>query len=198
MSAVALSIFKSVQGMKENQEGLGEIAKTACDLASLVMNTYKELHPSNSGSDLSQDQSSFSSDLALNSHVEELVKTFTNINNWITVVISRKLVIRLISYKSDLREIQRCQNQLRAAMDKFQLLSSITLRSSVSHIALQQDRMKKDTAGQHKLLQEIHEGLHIHQGPMRNLPTSTLMTPMSSEHLVMRTCIVLTSGGLRH
>ncbi|KAJ3973461.1 hypothetical protein EV361DRAFT_900036 [Lentinula raphanica] len=121
-----------------------------------------------------------SSDSVLNSHVEQLVETFRNIDNWITGVQSRKLVFRLISYKSDVREIQRCRNQLRDAMDKFQLLSSITVRSSVARIASQQDKMEKDTAGQHKLLREIHEGLHICRSPMTNLPTTTLTTPISN------------------
>ncbi|KAJ3718381.1 hypothetical protein C8R42DRAFT_142280 [Lentinula raphanica] len=180
MSAVALSILKSVQGAKENQAGLGELAKLACDLASSVLSTYQELHPTNPGSDTSQDQSLFSSDSVLNSHVEQLVETFRNIDDWITGVKSRKLVFRLISYKSDVREIQRCRNQLRDAMDKFQLLSSITVRSSVARIASQQDKMEKDTAGQHKLLREIHEGLHICRSPMTNLPTTTLTTPISN------------------
>ncbi|KAJ3766629.1 hypothetical protein FB446DRAFT_793922 [Lentinula raphanica] len=30
LSAVALSIFRAVQGAKDNQEGLGELAKTRC------------------------------------------------------------------------------------------------------------------------------------------------------------------------
>ncbi|KAJ3823456.1 hypothetical protein F5878DRAFT_74280 [Lentinula raphanica] len=38
LSAVALSIFKTVQGVKDNQESLGELAKTACELASSVLN----------------------------------------------------------------------------------------------------------------------------------------------------------------
>ncbi|KAJ3718386.1 hypothetical protein C8R42DRAFT_711355 [Lentinula raphanica] len=112
LSTVALSIFKAAQGAKENREALGELSKTACDFASSVLDTYRELHPSNSGSDTSQDQSSFSSDHALNSHVEQLLK--------------------LISYKSDLREIQKFRGQLRDAMDKFQLQSSIALRTYAS------------------------------------------------------------------
>ncbi|KAJ3757521.1 hypothetical protein EV360DRAFT_71065 [Lentinula raphanica] len=132
LSAVALSIFKTVQGAKDNQEVLGELAKTACELASSVLNTYKELHPSNSGSATSQDRSSFSSDPALKSQVEQLVETFTNINDWIIGMKSRKLVSKLVSYKSDLRKIQKFRNQLRDAMDKFQLQSSITLRTHAS------------------------------------------------------------------
>ncbi|KAJ3964815.1 hypothetical protein EV361DRAFT_25265 [Lentinula raphanica] len=134
LSAVALSIFRIVQGAKDNQEGLGELAKTACELALLVSQTYKELHPSNPGSTTSQDRSSFSSDPALNSDVEQLVKIFTNINKWITDMKSRNVVSKLLSYKSDLREIQKFRNQLRDAMDKFQLQSSITLRTNASQM----------------------------------------------------------------
>ncbi|KAJ3838855.1 hypothetical protein F5878DRAFT_151487 [Lentinula raphanica] len=134
LSAVALSIFKTVQGAKDNQEGLGELAKTACELALSVLNTYKELHPSNCESNTSQEQLSFSSDSALKSQVEQLVETFTNINDWIIGMKSRKLVSKLVSYKSDLREIQKFRNQLRDAMDKFQLQSFITLRTKASQM----------------------------------------------------------------
>ncbi|KAJ3824018.1 hypothetical protein F5880DRAFT_441369 [Lentinula raphanica] len=132
LSTVALSILKAAQGAKENREALGELSKTACDFASSVLDTYRELHPSNSGFDTSQDQFSFSSDHVLNNHVEQLLKTLNNINDWITGVKSRKLFFRLISYKSDLREIQKFRGQLRDAMDKFQLQSSIALRTYAS------------------------------------------------------------------
>ncbi|KAJ3824017.1 hypothetical protein F5880DRAFT_1612357 [Lentinula raphanica] len=180
VSALALSIFKGVQGAKENQEALGELSKTAIQLALLVSNTYEELHPSNTGSDTPQVQSSFSSDPTLNTHVEQLVKALQDIDHWIKGVQSRKFVRRLIAYKSDLRVIQNFRVQLRDSMDKFQLQSSITLRSSLSRIASQQDKIEKDAADQHILLCEIHEGLHIRQRPMPNLPASLLRSPVSS------------------
>ncbi|KAJ3764309.1 hypothetical protein EV360DRAFT_77577 [Lentinula raphanica] len=179
VSALVLSIFRGVQGAKENQEALGELSKTAIQLALLVSNTYEELHPSNTGSDTPQVQSSFSSDPTLNTHVEQLVKALQDIDHWIKGVQSRKFVQRLIAYKSDLRVIQNFRVQLRDSMDKFQLQSSITLRSSVSRIASHQDKMEKDVAGQHILLREIHQDLHIRQGLMTNLPTSTLMLQVS-------------------
>ncbi|KAJ3714816.1 hypothetical protein C8R42DRAFT_646262 [Lentinula raphanica] len=158
LSAVALSIFRAVQGAKDNQEGLGELAKTACELASSVLNTYNELHPSDSGFTTSQDQSSFSSDPALNSHVKQLVETFTNVNDWITEKKSRKIVSKLVSYKSDLREIQKFQKQLRTAMDKFQLQSSITLRTKAS-------QMENNNVSRHEQTQErliiIHEEMQV-------------------------------------
>ncbi|KAJ3757530.1 hypothetical protein EV360DRAFT_83942 [Lentinula raphanica] len=153
LSAAALSIFRAVQGAKDNQEGLGELAKTACDLTLSVLRTYNELHPSNTES-----TTSFSSDSALNSHVEQLVETFTNINDWIIGMKSRKLVSKLLSYKSDLREIQKFQKQLRAAMDKFQLQSSITLRTKVS-------QTEENNVSRHEDTQErliiIHEEMQV-------------------------------------
>ncbi|KAJ3718384.1 hypothetical protein C8R42DRAFT_723738 [Lentinula raphanica] len=132
LSALALSIFKAVQGAKENQEALGELSKTACDFASFVLSTYQELHPSNTGSDVSQVQPSFSSDPTLNAHVEQLVKTLQNIDKWIKGVQSRKLVRRLISYKSDLRAIQNFRSHLGEAKDNFKVQSLIALQSSVT------------------------------------------------------------------
>ncbi|KAJ3777611.1 hypothetical protein FB446DRAFT_121121 [Lentinula raphanica] len=188
VSQVALGILTAVQGAKENQEVLAELATTACDLASSVLRTYEELHPSNPDSDTSQDQPSFSSDATLNNHVDELVKTFEKVGNWITDVKSRNLASRLISYKSDLRQIQKFRDQLKNALEKFQSQSTITLRSYVSRIALQQARIEKGVADQGILLREVHESLHIrqgpiHQGPLPNLPTSTLMLQVSTTNI---------------
>ncbi|KAJ3823444.1 hypothetical protein F5880DRAFT_1567135 [Lentinula raphanica] len=176
LSAVALSIFRAVQGAKDNQEGLGELAKTACELALLVSQTYKELHPSNPGSTTSRDRSSFSSDPALNSDVEHLDKTFTNINDWIIGMKSRKLVTKLVSYKSDLREIQKFRDQLKAAMDKFQLQSSITLRTNAS-------QTEKNNVARHEQTQErliiIHEEMQVlirRNPPILSGPTSQVIT----------------------
>ncbi|KAJ3766634.1 hypothetical protein FB446DRAFT_849586 [Lentinula raphanica] len=180
LSAVALSIFRAVQGAKDNQEGLGELAKTACDLALSVLNTYNELHPSNSGSTTSQDQSSFSSEPALNSHVKQLVETFTNVNDWITEKKSRKIVSKLVSYKSDLREIQKFQKQLRTAMDKFQLQSSITLRTNAS-------QTEKNNVIRHEQTQErliiIHEEMQVlirRNSPISSDPTSPISSSSES------------------
>ncbi|KAJ3838854.1 hypothetical protein F5878DRAFT_618277 [Lentinula raphanica] len=193
LSAVALSIFKTVQGAKDNQDGLGELAKTACDLASSVLHTYKELHSSNTGSTTSQDQSSFSSDSALNGHVEQLVETFTNINDWIIGMKSRKLVSKLLSYKSDLREIQKFRNQLRDAMDKFQLQSSITLRTNAS-------QTEKNNVTRHEQTQErliiIHEEMQVlirRNSPISDPRTSSISS--SSSKLTSHANITPRAGG---
>ncbi|KAJ3777612.1 hypothetical protein FB446DRAFT_768994 [Lentinula raphanica] len=158
VSQVALGILTAVQGAKENQEVLAELAKTACDLASLVLNTYQEPHPANPASTTTQEQPSFSTDSTLNSHVDQLVETFEKINDWITGVISRKLAFRLVSYKSDLRKLKKFRKQLRDAMDKFQLQAAITLRTNVS-------QTEKNNITRHEQTQErlttIHENVQI-------------------------------------
>ncbi|KAJ3832440.1 hypothetical protein F5878DRAFT_8898 [Lentinula raphanica] len=144
---------------------------------SVVSSTYQELHSLNSGSNTpGEGQSSFSSDPTLKTDVEQLIQTLQNIDAWIKRVQSRKFIRRFIAYKSDPRVIQNFRDQLRNAMDKFQLRSSITLRSSVSRIA-------SDTADQRILLREIHQDLHIRQGPMPNLPASTLRSPVSTTNI---------------
>ncbi|KAJ3771383.1 hypothetical protein FB446DRAFT_704689 [Lentinula raphanica] len=194
LSAVALSIFRTVQGAKDNQEGLGELAKTACELASSVLQTYNELHPSNTGSTTSQDRSSFSSDSALNSHVEQLVETFTKIQDWITGMKSRKLVSKLLSYKSDLREIQQFRNQLRDAMDKFQLQSSITLRTHAS-------QTEKNNVTRHEQTQErliiIHEEMQVlirRNSPISEPRTSPNSSSSSELNPPSRTNIITSAG----
>ncbi|KAJ3832439.1 hypothetical protein F5878DRAFT_8937 [Lentinula raphanica] len=177
LSTVALSIFKAAQGAKENREALGELSKTACDFASSVLDTYRELHPSDSGSDTSQDQSSFSSDHVLNNHVELLLKTFKNINDWITRVKTRKLFCRLISYKSDLREIQKFRGQLRDAMDKFQLQSSIALRTYASQTERNNVTRHEQTQERLIIIQEEMQIL-IRRSP----PTTSDSNSPSSSH----------------
>ncbi|KAJ3777615.1 hypothetical protein FB446DRAFT_805057 [Lentinula raphanica] len=194
LSTVALSVFKAAQGAKENREALGELSKTACDFASSVLDTYRELHPSNSGSDTSQDQSSFSSDHALNSHVEQLLKSnIENINDWITRVKTRKLFFRLISYKSDLREIQKFRGQLRDAMDKFQLQSSIALRTYAS-------QTERNNVTRHEQTQErliiIHEEMQIliRRSPPTPDPTSPIPSSFDSYPPSSSTSIITPAG----
>ncbi|KAJ3718385.1 hypothetical protein C8R42DRAFT_644198 [Lentinula raphanica] len=133
VSALVLSIFKAVEGARENQEALGELSRTACDFMSLVSSTYQELHPSTPASDTTpQDQPSFSSDPTLNTHVEQLVKTLQKIDAWIKGVQSRKLVRRLISYKSDLRAIQNFRGQLVEAKDNFKVTRHQLIQEQLS------------------------------------------------------------------
>ncbi|KAJ3730673.1 hypothetical protein C8R42DRAFT_637358 [Lentinula raphanica] len=124
LSAVALSIFRAVQGAKGNQAELGELAKMACDLVALVLKTYEDLNPPAPGSDSNSDadetrhqsSSSFSLDPTLNSHVGQLAK---------------KLVRRIISYKSDHSVIQDLRGQLIEAKDISKITSGLeSLRDS--------------------------------------------------------------------
>ncbi|KAJ3764310.1 hypothetical protein EV360DRAFT_77578 [Lentinula raphanica] len=193
LSTVALSIFKAAQGAKENREALGELSKTACDFASSVLDTYRELHPSNSGSDTSQDQSSFSSDHALNSHVEQLLKTLQNINDWITRVKTRKLFFRLISYKSDLREIQKFRGQLRDAMDKFQLQSSIALRTYASQTERNNVTRHEQTQERLIIIQEEMQIL-IRRSPPTTSDSKSLISSSSDSNSSSHANIITPAG----
>ncbi|KAJ3831644.1 hypothetical protein F5878DRAFT_61102 [Lentinula raphanica] len=136
LSVVALSIFNSVQGAKENQIVLGQLVQTISEFLYAISDAYKELHPAG--------PTDFSC-------TEELFKTLTNINEWITGVRSRTSIRRIIASRSDLAVIQDFRDQLNAAKDKFQMQSFIALRKSVSEIALQQDKM---ISQQHKMDQD--------------------------------------------
>ncbi|KAJ3756129.1 hypothetical protein EV361DRAFT_951385 [Lentinula raphanica] len=196
LSVVALSIFNSVQGAKENQIVLGQLVQTISEFLYAISDAYKELHPAGptdfSGTGKSQPQASFSSDPTLNAQVEELFKTLTNINEWITGVRSRTSIRRIIASRSDLAVIQDFRDQLNAAKDKFQMQSFIALRKSVSEIALQQDKMisqqhkmDQDAASRHKTVRDQLMNMHndfqntILGGPITDSPTSTLLAPVS-------------------
>ncbi|KAJ3834792.1 hypothetical protein F5878DRAFT_664449 [Lentinula raphanica] len=181
LSVVALSIFEAVQGAKENQAVLGQLAKVACELVCSVHETYIQLH------DFATPQSSFSSDSTLNAHVEELLNSaLQTIDKWIQGVKSRKYIQKIIASRSDLLVIQEFRDQLKAAMDKFQLRSLITIRNSVANILSQQHQMEKDAADRHNSVREtlatIHEDLQkgsVFGGPITQSPKSTLLPPVS-------------------
>ncbi|KAJ3712596.1 hypothetical protein C8R42DRAFT_727756 [Lentinula raphanica] len=178
LSVVALSIFNSVQGAKENQIVLGQLVQTIAEFLYAISDAYKELHPA-SPTDFSG--------------TEELFKTLTNINEWITGVRSRTSIRRIIASRSDLAVIQDFRDQLNAAKDKFQMQSFIALRKSVSEIALQQDKMisqqhkmDQDAASRHKTVRDQLMNMHndfqntILGGPITDSPTSTLLAPVRS------------------
>ncbi|KAJ3773181.1 hypothetical protein FB446DRAFT_771981, partial [Lentinula raphanica] len=164
LSAVALSIVHAVQGARGNQAELGELAKMACDLVSMVLKTYEDLNPPapesdpNSDADETQRQTSFSSNPTLNSHVGQLVNTLQNIDSYIQGIRSRKLVQRIISYKSDRNVIENLRRQLIEAKDNFKIQSLIALRSSVGRMEMNMN-IKQDECNSNRDHSNLDGGL---------------------------------------
>ncbi|KAJ4476633.1 hypothetical protein J3R30DRAFT_312310 [Lentinula aciculospora] len=176
LSVVALSIFNAVQGAKENQAVLDQLGKMACDLVFGVYKTHEELQQQSSpksDNTASDKHSPFSTDPTLNRQVEELLGTLRNVQAWIETVKSRKYIHKVIASRSDLNTIQEFRDQLKAAMDKFQLQSIITLRSTVTRLATEQTR-------QHDIVREKLTTIHadVKQNLNRNPFTES---PISSE-----------------
>ncbi|KIK67580.1 hypothetical protein GYMLUDRAFT_784343 [Collybiopsis luxurians FD-317 M1] len=149
VAVIAYSIFNAVQGARNNQDTLKQLAYLACNTVQVVYDTFQELHghpPSiqTSSGETQSGAEPFSSDPTLNAHLLELIQTLQDIDDWIKSLASRNILRRVISSRSDLNFIQDFKDRLKQAMDKFQLQSMIILRYSMSQIAAQQKAMEEE------------------------------------------------------
>ncbi|KAE9398112.1 hypothetical protein BT96DRAFT_1032531 [Gymnopus androsaceus JB14] len=158
LSVAALNIFNAVQGAKDNKDALNQLASTACNLVYTVSNSYNELHQAHVRVQL-QEKSlptpSLSIDPVLNKQVEGLVDTLREIHFFITNQGSRRLLRRVISSRSDLAVIQDSRDQLRQALDTFQLQSLITIRDTLSRLAYQQETRDQQAFSHHQTLMAV-------------------------------------------
>ncbi|KAF5383359.1 hypothetical protein D9757_008394 [Collybiopsis confluens] len=147
LAVVALSIFSAIQGARDNQDSLKQLAHIAITSVDTVNSTYKELQqqtPTASSSTAEPGTDSFSSDPTLNRHVAELLRILQKIDDWVKSLTSRNILRRVVASRSDLNFIQDFKDQIKQALDKFQLQSMITLRYSVSRMAAQQQAMEQE------------------------------------------------------
>ncbi|KAJ4470373.1 hypothetical protein C8J55DRAFT_522701 [Lentinula edodes] len=154
LSVVALNIFQAVQGAKENQEVLAQLASMACNLASSITTTYEELHSHSSSPNADAcstvAQKLFSSDITLQKQVDELIQILNSIEEWIQDLKNRGKLRKVIASRSDLNAIQEFRDRLKEATEKFQIQSLITLRSAVAQI--EQQATKRHEAVRQKLV----------------------------------------------
>ncbi|KAJ3846392.1 hypothetical protein EV368DRAFT_89094 [Lentinula lateritia] len=154
LSVVALNIFQAVQGAKENQEVLAQLASMACNLASSITTTYEELHSHSSSPNANACSTVapelFSSDITLQKQVGELIQILKDIEEWIENLKSRGKLRKVIASRSDLNAIQEFRDRLNEATEKFQIQSLITLRSAVAQ--LQQEATRRHEAVRQKLV----------------------------------------------
>ncbi|KIK62274.1 hypothetical protein GYMLUDRAFT_42214 [Collybiopsis luxurians FD-317 M1] len=188
VAVVAYSIFNAVQGARDNQDTLKQLAYLACSTVQSVYETYEQLHghpPPTSAAEAQSEAGAFSSDPTLNAHLEELIRTLKEIDEWIKSLASRNLLRRVVASRSDLNFIQDFKDRLKQVMDNFQLQSMITLRYSMSRIAAQQKAMEQEAEQRHKSTQQtlytIHEEVkNQNQRKPTTLPQYT-DSPISSE-----------------
>ncbi|KAF5383357.1 hypothetical protein D9757_008396 [Collybiopsis confluens] len=189
LAVVALCIFNAIQGARDNQDSLKQLAHIAITSVDTVNSTYKELQqqtPTARSSTAGLATDSFSSDPTLNRHVEELLRILQKINDWVKSLTSRNILRRVVASRSDLNFIQDYKDQIKQALDKFQLQSMIILRYSVSRMAAQQQAMEQGAEHRHKSTQEtlltIHEEMK-NQNLRRSTTPQVHVTdrPFSSE-----------------
>ncbi|KAJ3927464.1 MAG: hypothetical protein NXY57DRAFT_1106346 [Lentinula lateritia] len=122
LSVVALNIFQAVQGAKENQEVLAQLASMACNLASSITTTYEELHSHSSSPNADACSTVapelFSSDITLQKQVGELIQILNDIKEWIENLKSRGKLRKVIASRSDLNAIQEFRDRLNEATEK--------------------------------------------------------------------------------
>ncbi|KAF5350725.1 hypothetical protein D9757_012582 [Collybiopsis confluens] len=171
LAVVALSIFSAIQGARDNQDSLKQLAHIAITCVDTVNNTYKELQQQMSTASSSTAEpgtESFSSDPMLNRHVAELLRILQKIDDWVKSLTSRNILRRVVASRSDLNFIQDYKDQIKQALDKFQLQSMITLRYSVSRMAAQQQAMEQEAVLSLSALNRIE---HRHKSTQETLLT---------------------------
>ncbi|KIK62279.1 hypothetical protein GYMLUDRAFT_42224 [Collybiopsis luxurians FD-317 M1] len=163
IAVVAYSILSAVQGARDNQDTLKQLAYLACNTVQSVYETYEQLHghpPPTSAAEAQSEARTFSSDPTLNAHLEELIRTLKEIDEWIKSLASRNLLRQVVASRSDLNFIQDFKDRLKQVMDNFQLQSMITLRYSMSRIAAQQKAMEQEAEQRHKSTQQTLYTIH--------------------------------------
>ncbi|KAF8830919.1 hypothetical protein HHX47_DHR1000270 [Lentinula edodes] len=140
LASISLSILNAIQGAKDNKDSLKQLASTITSLSNTVVNTYHRLHPplhtENSVSDA--ESKVFSSDPMLNQQVEDLLREIEDI---VRRQVSRTLVRRVISSRSDSNIIQDYKDHLNQALEAFTLQSNIVLRETLLRVESKQEEL---------------------------------------------------------
>ncbi|KAJ3859153.1 hypothetical protein EV359DRAFT_68409 [Lentinula novae-zelandiae] len=143
LASISLSILNAIQGAKDNKDSLKQLASTITSLSNTVVNTYHRLHPplqtENSVSDA--ESKLFSSDPMLNQQVEDLLSTLREIEDIVQRQVSRTLIRRVISSRSDSNIIQDYKDHLNQALEAFTLQSNIVLRETLLRVESKQEEL---------------------------------------------------------
>ncbi|KAJ3886076.1 hypothetical protein GG344DRAFT_82071 [Lentinula edodes] len=143
LASISLSILNAIQGAKDNKDSLKQLASTITSLSNTVVVTYHRLHPplhtENSVSDA--ESKLFSSDPMLNQQVEDLLSTLREIEDIVQRQVSRTLIRRVISSRSDSNIIQDYKDHLNQALESFTLQSNIVLRETLLRVQSKQEEL---------------------------------------------------------
>ncbi|KAJ3872383.1 hypothetical protein F5051DRAFT_421622 [Lentinula edodes] len=159
LASISLSILNAIQGAKDNKDSLKQLASTITSLSNTVVNTYHRLHPplhiENSVSDA--ESKLFSSDPMLNQQVEDLLSTLREIEDIVQRQVSRTLVRRLISSRSDSNIIQDYKDHLNQALEAFTLQSNIVLRETLLRVESKQEELLHSQESVRSTLESFHQ-----------------------------------------
>ncbi|KAH7874920.1 uncharacterized protein C8R40DRAFT_1106278 [Lentinula edodes] len=148
-----------LQGAKDNKDSLKQLASTITSLSNTVVNTYHRLHPplhtENSVSDA--ESKLFSSDPMLNQQVEDLLSTLREIEDIVRRQVSRTLVRRVISSRSDSNIIQDYKDHLNQALEAFTLQSNIVLRETLLRVESKQEELLHSQESVRSTLESFHQ-----------------------------------------
>ncbi|KAJ3930902.1 MAG: hypothetical protein NXY57DRAFT_268103 [Lentinula lateritia] len=156
LASISLSILNAIQGAKDNKDSLKQLASTITSLSNTVVNTYHRLHPplqtENSVSDA--ESKLFSSDPMLNQQVEDLLREIEDI---VQRQVSRTLIRRVISSRSDSNIIQDYKDHLNQALEAFTLQSNIVLRETLLRVESKQKELLNSQEGVRATLESFHQ-----------------------------------------
>ncbi|CAK5269319.1 unnamed protein product [Mycena citricolor] len=142
-AGLALTISKTVQGVRDNKEAFKALANDACDLVSAIVLVYEDLA-----------KSGVQPSSALGKRVEDLIVTLGQINASAEKSASRSLIRRVFTVTSQAAQIVQFRARLKQSLDVFGLQSSISIHENVvqvlSELRVQQQKLDSESASQAK------------------------------------------------
>ncbi|KAG6824789.1 hypothetical protein H0H92_005823 [Tricholoma furcatifolium] len=120
-ASFALNITECIQHVRSNKEAFKRLADDACALVYVLhcaheQATTKTLHPS------------------FLQNTKELCQTLNEIDTYVRMHASKRMMLRIIQYKSDPGTIEEFRERLKHSLDIFGVKSSISIHDSLSSL----------------------------------------------------------------
>ncbi|KAJ4482877.1 hypothetical protein C8J55DRAFT_559705 [Lentinula edodes] len=156
LASISLSILNAIQGAKDNKDSLKQLASTIISLSNTVLSTYRGLHPPlrTESSDSDAESKLFSTDSKLNQQVKDLLRQIKDI---VQRQVSRTLIRRVISSRSDLNIVQDYKDRLNQVLEEFTLQSNMILHEPLHRLESKQEELLNSQESVRSTLESFHQ-----------------------------------------
>ncbi|GAW08371.1 protein [Lentinula edodes] len=159
LASISLSNLNALQGAKDNKDSLKQLASTIISLSNTVLSTYRGLHPPlrTESSDSDAESKLFSTDSKLNQQVKDLLSTLIEIKDIVQRQVSRTLIRRVISSRSDLNIVQEYKDRLNQVLEEFTLQSNMILHEPLHRLESKQEELLNSQESVRSTLESFHQ-----------------------------------------